>query len=49
MEEYSDIGNETFDTCNTPHAVDTIPTTMQAPEHDQAQQIRHPDIDIEKN
>ena len=48
MEEYSDIEIDTSDTCNVPHAPDMTPVTMQAPEHDQAQQMSHLGIEIEK-
>ena len=48
MEEYSDIEIDTSDACDAPCAPDTTPATMQALEHDQAQQMSHLGIEIEK-
>ncbi len=49
MEEYSDIEIDTSDTWGAPRAPDATPATMRALEHDQAQQVSHPGIEIEKN
>ena len=49
MEEYNDIEIDTSDACDAPRAPDATPATMRAPGHDQAQQVSHPGIEIEKN
>ena len=52
MEEYSDIEIDTSDACVAPRAPDATPTTMRGPEHEgtyQAQQVRQPGAEIEKN
>ncbi len=49
MEEYSDIEINTSDACGAPRAPDKTPAIMRAPKHDEAQQISHLGIEIEKN
>ena len=52
MEEYSDIEIDASDACVTPRAPDATPATMRGPEHEamyQAQQVRQPGAEIEKN
>ena len=52
MEEYSDIEIDTSDACVAPRAPDATPATMRGPEHEamyQAQQVRQPGAEIEKN